>query len=349
MINTKEYSTNVSYFAAANGYSGFRSLFGELFDSRAMRKIYVLKGGPGTGKSTILKGLLVHSEKCGYFREAIYCSSDPRSLDGVIISSNGVRIAVLDGTAPHERDAVIPGAIDEIINLGDGFDIKALEARRDEIMGLTEKKKAAYSRAYSHLKAAGAIWQDIVAYFENSPYYCEAELLAKELSSRCANAKSVHRKRRYTSAFGSTGYVTLRTDLPKEGELVTINADRAAGHIIMMLLYHRLDAIGAIRELNLSPFSDSIPERIITDERIFEVCQAPLADKARADAPECDKTLTELFKIHDDLLLLSKAEFLNASEQHFKLEDIYKCAVDFTYNDAIFERLTKSVDRMLAH
>lgn len=349
MINTKEYSANVSYFAAANGYSGFRSLFGEVFDSRAMSKIYVLKGGPGTGKSTILKGLLVHSEERGYFREAIYCSSDPRSLDGVIISSPRGRIAVLDGTAPHERDAVIPGAVDEIINLGEGFDLAALTARRDEIIELTEKKKSAYSRAYSHLEAAGAIWRDITKYYENIGYYYAAELRTKELVAEQDEAYSPHCKRLYTSAFGSGGYVAQNPYLPKEKELVAIDADRATGRIIMMLLYRHLDKIGAIQELHLSPFSDSIPERIITDKRIFECHPIMRADAAKADAVECDKTIAELFKIHDKLLHLSKGEFGIAAEQHFKLEDIYKCAVDFTFNDDIFKRLTKSVDRILAH
>ena len=44
-----------AYFGAANGYSGFRSQFGEIFNSHNMEKLYILKGGPGTGKSTLLK------------------------------------------------------------------------------------------------------------------------------------------------------------------------------------------------------------------------------------------------------------------------------------------------------
>ena len=47
------------FFASANGYTGFRSYFDEIFDSRDYTAIYVLKGGPGTGKSTLLKVLIV--------------------------------------------------------------------------------------------------------------------------------------------------------------------------------------------------------------------------------------------------------------------------------------------------
>ena len=40
------------YFAAANTESGFFSLFDEVFSPEHLRRIYILKGGPGTGKST---------------------------------------------------------------------------------------------------------------------------------------------------------------------------------------------------------------------------------------------------------------------------------------------------------
>ena len=136
-----------SYFAAANGYSGFRSYFNDIFISEKFKRIFILKGGPGTGKSTLMKRV-VHFADCeGMDYEKIHCSSDPYSLDGVIINTNGKRYAIIDGTAPHERDAVIPGAIDTIVNLGDSFNISSLESKRDEIIHLNQKKKKAYKKA----------------------------------------------------------------------------------------------------------------------------------------------------------------------------------------------------------
>lgn len=38
------------YFAAANSGEGFYSFFGEVFDRKQLDKIYLLRGGPGTGK-----------------------------------------------------------------------------------------------------------------------------------------------------------------------------------------------------------------------------------------------------------------------------------------------------------
>jgi Mrp family chromosome partitioning ATPase len=45
------------FFAAANTEMGFRSLFDEIFAPEKFRRIYILKGGPGTGKSTLMRNL----------------------------------------------------------------------------------------------------------------------------------------------------------------------------------------------------------------------------------------------------------------------------------------------------
>ena len=72
--------------------------------------------------------------------QEIFCSSDPHSLDGVIAEKNDRRIAMVDGTAPHERDAVIPGAIDEIINLGDFWERRWLVGQKENIKRLAKEK-----------------------------------------------------------------------------------------------------------------------------------------------------------------------------------------------------------------
>jgi len=166
-MNNYDIKTPHKYFAAANGYHGFRSYFDSIFASENFLKIYVLKGGPGTGKSSLLKRLSQHFSGMRVYNEAIYCSSDPSSLDGVIIERNARRIAVIDGTAPHERDAVIAGAIDEIINLGENWDSDMLEKKRDEILELNKKKKLAYQNAYQNLRLAGEIDSKIEAEYFN--------------------------------------------------------------------------------------------------------------------------------------------------------------------------------------
>ena len=94
------------YFAAANTGSGFVSYFSEIFDPDEMKKLYIIKGGPGTGKSTLAGKLADAAEERGHTVTRYLCSSDPSSLDGIMIED--LRVGVIDGTAPHAAAATAP-------------------------------------------------------------------------------------------------------------------------------------------------------------------------------------------------------------------------------------------------
>lgn len=86
----------IKFFLGANTYRGFCSLFDQLKCDDSWQT-YVLKGGPGTGKSSGMKKI---ADTIGDKNtEYIFCSSDTKSLDAVILHHKGVSIA--DGTAPH--------------------------------------------------------------------------------------------------------------------------------------------------------------------------------------------------------------------------------------------------------
>ena len=77
----------------------------------------------------------------GYDVELHYCSSDPSSLDGIVIKE--LNVVMIDATAPHTVDPKTPGAIDEILNFGEFWDVEKIEENRDnlepeEIYELTE-------------------------------------------------------------------------------------------------------------------------------------------------------------------------------------------------------------------
>ena len=74
------------------------------------------------------------------------------------MGGEGLRTAaVIDGTAPHTRDPILPGAAEEIINLGDFWDEGMLEKRRGELSALMKEKSALFSEAFEYLFAAGEI------------------------------------------------------------------------------------------------------------------------------------------------------------------------------------------------
>lgn len=88
------------YFLGANTPSGFVSRFDQLTDPEQFDRVYVLKGTPGNGKSTLLRRVAAaFEEKCGGI-ELIHCSFDPDSLDAVVLGD--WRCVVVDGTPPQE-------------------------------------------------------------------------------------------------------------------------------------------------------------------------------------------------------------------------------------------------------
>ena len=72
----------LEFFASSNSSEGFKSYYPEVF-ARANR-LYVIKGGPGTGKSSLMRRAAAAAEKKGFATEHYFCSSDPSSLDGVL-------------------------------------------------------------------------------------------------------------------------------------------------------------------------------------------------------------------------------------------------------------------------
>ncbi len=95
-------SKPLHFFLGANTPQGFVSRFDQLADPSAGWREYIIKGGPGTGKSTLMKRVAKAFEPESDRIEWIHCSSDVESLDGVIIHDQ--KISIADGTPPQEND-----------------------------------------------------------------------------------------------------------------------------------------------------------------------------------------------------------------------------------------------------
>ena len=140
------------FFLGANSGRGFQSLFDRFCAPENYRDLLVLKGGPGAGKSTMMRKIGAAMEERGEQVEYLYCSGDPQSLDGVHIPR--IKTAIVDGTAPHVVEPRYPGAADRYVNLGRFYDVDALKDRREEIVRHPDACSAAYRRAYRALGAA---------------------------------------------------------------------------------------------------------------------------------------------------------------------------------------------------
>ncbi|MBQ9150865.1 MAG: hypothetical protein IJX72_01340, partial [Clostridia bacterium] len=146
------------YFAASNSCRGFRNYYGDIFTDTRTDRLYIIKGGPGTGKSHFMKVVARRARTLGYTVTEYACSSDPASLDGILLEKAGCpTLGMLDGTAPHVREPVLPGAKEEIINLGVFWNGKHLAGQSGIIRTLGAGKSAAYDRTYAYLAACGEL------------------------------------------------------------------------------------------------------------------------------------------------------------------------------------------------
>lgn len=142
----------VAYFLGANSADGFASLYHQWVDQRTSQAFYTIKGGAGCGKSTLMGRVAQSMEEAGYEVEYIRCSGDPDSLDGIRIPGKGA--AMVDGTSPHIMDPAYTGAAGHYIDLGAGYDRKALFAIREEIVAAAQAYQACYPQAYRCIRSA---------------------------------------------------------------------------------------------------------------------------------------------------------------------------------------------------
>jgi hypothetical protein len=147
-------------FPGGNTCKGFYSFYDYIIPEDAER-IFVIKGGPGVGKSSFIRTIGEEFLKLGYDVELHYCSSDNKSLDGLVIKK--ANVAILDGTAPHVVDPKNPGAVDEILNLGEYWDESGLEKDKYYIINCNKQIKMRFESAYRYLKAAKEMQDDMEA------------------------------------------------------------------------------------------------------------------------------------------------------------------------------------------
>lgn len=337
----------MTYFAAANSYRGFVSYFDRVFRSEDFDRIFVLKGGPGTGKSSLMRALSAKLSDDGCKIDEILCSSDPKSLDGVIAQNGEKRIAILDGTSPHERDAVIPGAIDEIINLGDNWDDGWLIGKKRDILSLSQEKKNAYKTAYDYLHLAGETEKVIngakEACYDKDRAKSEAERLLQPFIEKEDGKLST----RLISSFGRFGDYNISPAKSLFDREIKVMGD---GRYFIKACADYL-------------IKDQVNITLFPSAKDPEYFDAILLEKARIliiqseegeingndylNLSSLDKERNRLAEeLQKELLIESARWFKIAAELHFSLEDIYSAAMDFSKNDRIVSEIYAKIDRI---
>ncbi|MGI6163682.1 MAG: PRK06851 family protein [Bacillota bacterium] len=175
-MQTKGYIKRV--FPGNNTPNGFFSYYDYMVPKNANR-VFVIKGGPGVGKSTFMTAIARDMVDKGYDVEIHHCSSDNGSIDGVAFPEIG--IGILDGTWPHVVDPKVPGAVDEIVWLGQFWDEDSVRANKEEILQAQKGAESVFRRAYRYLKAAQIIYEDWESVYMEAMDFGMANMIAKEI------------------------------------------------------------------------------------------------------------------------------------------------------------------------
>ncbi|QGG49385.1 PRK06851 family protein [Heliorestis convoluta] len=168
-------------YAGANSSIGFFSYYDQIIEPDCTR-ILVIKGGPGVGKSSLMKSISAVMQEKGLDVEHHCCSSDNDSIDGLVIPAIGV--ALLDGTAPHVVDPKNPGVVDEIIHLGDYWDESKLVGSKAEVIRCNRQVGRLFSVAYSRLREARVAHDEWESYISESVHWPSIHNVTEEIHAQ---------------------------------------------------------------------------------------------------------------------------------------------------------------------
>lgn len=326
-----------TYFAAMNTSGGFKSYFYEIF--APLERLYIIKGGPGTGKSRLMNEIASEAEERGYSVERFLCSSDPTSLDGIIIPS--LSLGVIDGTSPHAYEASLPGAKENVIDLGRFWDSKKLWESIDTIKKLGSAKSRLYRAVYAYLDCIKRLDFITFSMVKTALDTEKLEKTARRMATQLGNGKGAEHTVRIRSAISANGIVTLNTyaELGKK-RFAVLDACQSAG-VFMRALLSETDARGLKAQVSYDPFAPEYPDAIYYPERdtVFYVgSESDFEEKTvnmrrfindgrlRAYKPR----IRALKRLRSEVLSELLIDAASVKRLHSELEEIYSEAMDFS-------------------
>ncbi len=324
------------YFCASNSADGFVNYFDDFSAFPRSRRRYVIKGGPGTGKSRFMGDIALEAESGGARVEYYYCSSDPQSLDGIFLSFEGGKtVSMIDGTSPHSAEATCPGAVDELIDLGAFWDSDMLASNGEKIISLAQSKTRAAAEGYSCLAAAGALRRAGAALLRPITDLAGVAARAERAARLFAPTRGI---RSPLNAVGMRGKVEFDTFAEQAMQLIFVEDGTRCGteHFFFDALCRALE--GRVRYAPDAVVPEHI--RAITDgnvaavegerasrEPVMRVDTAAFID-AKGLANRSSR-LREIEKAADAAERCAVTSFAQMSQAHFELEKIYSAAMDF--------------------
>ena len=320
------------YFFAANSGRGFIGGYKPLIEKA--ERVFIIKGGPGTGKSSFMREIGRNAEKNRAHTVYYYCSSDPDSLDAVFIDS---RLLFLDGTAPHAVEPGLPGAKDEIINLGAFWDSAGLLSKKERIAYISKQKAEAFSVAYKYLSAAEKFSEVAERLISPAVLTHKLERAVERICNSLPAEKEGKTTEIYTTSYGMKGKVELDTLERRAGVVFGVSDVLGTAHFFLDRLKEIAEKTGHSITVSYDPLC---PEQV--EAVYFE--RAEVLYKKNADgykninmqrfldtelSPAVRSDIKKALRMRNVCVEYALDAMKRASEHHFALEKIYGDAMDF--------------------
>lgn len=352
-------------FPGGNTSAGFYSYYRYILPQENAERIFCIKGGPGVGKSTLMKNICSYFAKKGEDVDLFRCSSDPDSLDGILLKER--QIAIVDGTSPHVIDPANPGAVDEIVDLGQYLDEKALYKKRNDIMKCSSEISDMFDAAYVYLKCAGIEYKHMarlvgdVRVKDSNDLTMQLDELQKKQSDESNNEGSV--RRFFAGAITSGGIKSCISSLAKNIDKVfAIDVPAGAGTSnLLRQASAKLRTWGfAVEEFYCPMEPGSKLEHIVSQEAgiaVFSINEyhGNMLSSKRSDiikiTPELHEMTQQEKKIYEELKESSRlniekaiAALKQAKALHDELESFYIPAMDFDKIEAVKHEIINKIE-----
>lgn len=336
------------FFLGAMSKDGFTSDFSRAYDVYSGWTAYILKGGPGTGKSTVMKSVATEAVKRNQKVLLCPCSSDPNSLDGVILPDK--KCVVLDGTSPHVVEPNYPIICEQIINLGECIDADKLRRDSTKIIELCQEKAAYVGRAERYITAAAELLEDSYKIEMSCVDIQKAERTAYRLAKEYITKKQGGRGRRTlcrlraVTPLGMMYYKNTPIKLCNNTVIIADEYGAASNRILSVIesaaLKNGYDVITAVDPI----FPDNRIDSIMIPELQVAFCvenryMHPQSENRRIHLRRfCDtKSIQEHKhrlnfdkKAADEMFREASMSLSLAAKTHSQIEEYYVNSCDFT-------------------
>ncbi|MBR3294136.1 MAG: hypothetical protein IKI69_06955 [Oscillospiraceae bacterium] len=338
------------YFLGANSRAGFQSLY-RYFAAAEGEVLHVIKGGPGTGKSSFMRRIAAAARERGLEVDEVLCSGDPGSLDGVYVPA--LRQGWVDGTAPHTLDVRRFGVDGDYLDLGRFCRLPLPEDEQKRAGELYDAYRARYAAAYQDLAAAGAL-REAAGEEMDTALAMRLEQRLEGILRRCAPRpqKPGQETARYLSAICGDGLLRLPLD-ERYGLVYVLHDERGLAAQTLRLAASLAAARGLERIRCPSPLDAGKSEALLLPEAgvaftAFETTAAHtrhirLDSMGQPMSREERAKLRQTRQMEDAMLCRAVEKLRLAKSLHDELEAVYRPHMDFAALDDFTEQTIRAV------